>query len=137
MPQIPVSVTVDFTNVSVNGNQFSENPAWSVDPQEVQCHNGQNTLTWTLTATNLPAGSAAASAAAFPQSGAIEFKTSNSQGWSGGPPTTQPNGKAEATDNFQNLTIPVKFFYTTYVVLTKPSITSQTYSYDPDVEDIP
>lgn len=133
MPQIPVSVTVDFTGVSLNGNQFSGNPSWTVAPQEVQCHNGQNTITWTLNATNLPAGSAAA----FPQSGAIVFKTSNSQGWNGGPPTTQTNGTVTATDNFQNLTTPVKFYYTTYVVLTKAQITSQAYSYDPDVEDIP
>ena len=131
MPQLPVAVNVDFSSVTIRGNQFSGNPAWTFTPPELQVHNGQNNIKWTLTAVNLPTNAQAA----FASSNAVQFKGTNNPPWTGTAPATQPDGTVTAGDNFQNLASSQKFYYNTNIVLSAPSVVSQSYTFDPDVEN--
>lgn len=130
MPKKPVSVTCDLTGTFSNGWTGTE-PAWTFDPDPLQCHNGNNAITWTLTATNVPTGFTAA----FSNPG-IVFKPSPA--WTGTTPTNQTDGTVTAEDNFQNLAAAVTFAYTTSVTVTPPagsSFSAQTFTKDPDVEN--
>jgi len=132
MPQIPVSVVVDFTGVTYNNGVWTGTPSWTI-PSNVSVHNGQNTITWTLTANNVSSGYSAG----FPSASAIVFKSTNNPPWSGGTPTTQSATSVTASDNFQGLASAVKFYYTTNVVLTTAASISNTFTYDPDIENEP
>ncbi len=131
MPKIPVGVSVDFSNVTVAGNQFSGNPSWTFNPGSVPVQHGHNKITWTLTATNVPSGASAM----FADSNAIQFKPANQIQWTGSQPTKKSASEVEADDNFHSLSTTQTFYYNTNVTLSAPSVTAQTYTYDPDVEN--
>src|SRR5258708_24023874 len=112
MPKVPVTVNVDFSPLTVQNGVPSGIPNWNVSPDHVPCHNGQNNITWTLTATNIPTGFTAA----FTDPG-VAFKTSPQ--WTGGSPQNSANNSTvSASDNFQNLTNAVQYRYTTSVKMT-------------------
>lgn len=131
MPKVSCTVTVDFSGVRLVGTQFQGTPSWAFSPDPLPVYKGQNNVSWTLVANNLPQGANAS----FPASNPIVFKPSNPIPWTGGPPTKQSDGTVTASDNFGNLAATEDFFYTVSVVLTQPLIIEQTYSYDPEIEN--
>jgi hypothetical protein len=134
LPQLPVSVTCNLTGTfnASNGTWTGQQPAWTFNPDSVKVHNGQNNITWTLTATNIPTGFTAA----FTDPG-VAFKTSPQ--WTGGSPqNASGNQSVAASDNFQNLASTVKFRYTTSVTLTPnpgTGYSATTFTHDPDIEN--
>lgn len=131
MPQVNVSVGVDFTNVVMQGGSLVGTPNWTVSPDPLEVHNGNNNITWTLTVSNLPQGCSAA----FDPSNPIVFKSNNSQQWVGSAPAVQRDGTVTAGDNFQGLTAAVNFYYS--INLAVSITTSQAFSKDPDIENEP
>ena len=140
MPNLPVGVTVNFNGVSyVSGQGWQGTPSWSFDPGNCKAHNGNNNITWTLTANNVPTGYTAGFTADTNDEGGVVFKASNPDPWTGTTPTKQDDGTVQATDNFQNLGASQKFHYTTSVTLTPDSGTTGaagTWTHDPDVENV-
>lgn len=132
MPQLNVTVTADFSGVTVSNGTFSGSPSWSVSPDPLEVHNGQNNITWTLAATNLPANGTAA----FSPTSPIAFKASNSVTWAGSTPTRQTDGTVQASDNFTGLSSAVHFLYDINIILTVGQY-SQAYTKDPDIENEP
>ena len=131
MPQLAVSVAVDFAGVTYNNRAWGGSPSFTVSPSSLQVHNGNNNITWTLTATNVPAGCTAA----FPAVGVV-FKTTNDPPWVGTTPTTQSDGTVTASDNFSKLDSALDFAYSTIVQLTNTADgTTTQFTYDPDVEN--
>jgi hypothetical protein len=131
LPKRPVAITCNLTGTynSSTNSWTGAQPAWTFTPDPLQCHNGNNAITWTLTASNVPTGFTASLTS-------IVFKPTPP--WTGGAPAKQTDGTVTAGDNFQNITTPVEFGYTTTVAVTpNPGTTGQgtTFSYDPEVEN--
>ena len=138
MPNIAITVNVDFTGVTVQNGAWSGQPTWTVTPSNAQAQAGNNKITWSLTTLNsssqnsVPAGYSAS----FTSDG-IVFKSTNQQEWDD-PPALQGNGTITADDNFHGLTENVFFYYSTKVQLTPNAGTNGptgTFSADPDVEN--
>jgi hypothetical protein len=143
MANLSVGVNVDFTGVTYTpGNGWSPQPAWTFTPPNLEAHQGNNKITWTLTTNNasgqntVPAGYTAAFASG---TSGVAFKATNPVAWTGSTPTMQPDGTITANDNFQNLDENETFNYTTTVVLTPNAGTNGqqgTFTWDPDVENV-
>lgn len=130
MPVRPVNVNVDFANVTIQNGIPSGLPTWNVVPKKIKCHHGQNTVKWTLAATNLPTGCSAI----FPTVSPVVFNASPV--WPGGDPAKQQDGTITAEDDFQNQTTAVEFGYTVNVQLVNGS-NVYDFPHDPDVENAP
>jgi len=128
MPNRPVTVNVDFKNVTIQNGVPSGLPVWNVVPTKVKCHNGQNNIIWTLSATNIPTGCTAM----FPGVSPIVFNASPV--WPGDDPAKQSDGTVTAGDNFQNQAASVEFGYTVNVTLQDGS-NYYDFPHDPDVEN--
>src|SRR5262249_49183059 len=101
---------------------------------KAKASNGNNNINWNLHAANPPGGYTSA----FPNSGAIVFKSSNNPQWPGGTPTTQSGTSVTAADNIENQTTTNHFHYTTTIVVTEPhGVTTTTFTHDPQVENDP
>ena len=93
MPDIPVNVNVNLTGVSYQNGVWSGDPSWHFEPHTAHALPGDNTISWTLRASNPPGGYASA----FPSASAIVFKSTDDPQWSGGTPTTQDATSVTAT----------------------------------------
>jgi hypothetical protein len=136
MPNIPITINVDFTGVTYQNGAWSGTPAFTPSPASQGVQQGNNKITWTLTTLNanrqntVPAGYTPG----FTSDG-IVFKVTNQQPWNNAP-ALQPDGTITASDNFQNLSQDVYYYYTTKVQLTPQAGTNgqpNTWSFDPDV----
>jgi len=130
LPKKPVGVACNLAGTFNNGWTGAQ-PAWTVTPESLKCQHGNNKITWTLTAQNVPTGFSAA----FTNPGVV-FKPVPP--WTGSTPANQSNGTITADNNFRALPAPVKFDYTASVTVTPNPGTPyppQTFSYDPDVEN--
>ena len=130
MPNIPITINVDFTGVSYSNGAWSGTPGFSAAPPSAGVHQGNNKIVWTLAATSVPGGYTGGFA-----SDGIVFKSTNQQPWNNAP-VKEPDGTITASDNFQNLSQDVAYYYTTKVQLTPQAGTNgqpNTWSFDPDV----
>jgi hypothetical protein len=131
---VTVDVGVNFTGVTYDAATKTFTvpagaPRWSV-PAFTQVRPGQNTITWSLTATNVPANCPAA----FTPGAGIVFDAT----WKGG--GVQPgtvNGTLQVADNFNAGGPNVDYPYVIGVTLTGPGANGGTQAFvlDPDVEN--
>ena len=138
MPNIPITVNVDFTPVTIKNGQWSGQPTWTVTPSNAQAQQGNNKVTWSLTTLNSSSQNSVPSgySASFTGDG-IVFKSTNQQAWDD-PPALQTDGTITADDNFQGLSANVYYYYTTKVQLKPNAGTTGptgTFTADPDVEN--
>lgn len=138
MANIGITINVDFTGVTYSNGLWSGTPAFTATPASAPVHQGNNKVTWTLTTLNGSNQNAVPSGytAGFTTDGII-FKSTNLQPWNNAP-VLQPDGTITASDNFQNLSQNVFYYYTTKVQLTPQAGTNGTansWSFDPDVEN--
>lgn len=135
---VPVNVNVNLTGVSYSNGSWSGTPRWTVAPPTVQVHPGTNTINWNLNA-QAPSGYTAKFAPMDPNhtdKNPIYFPASSN--WTGGPPTRDSDTLVTATDNFSSITQPTDYYYGVNVTLTQTSSgVSQTFNYDPEVENEP
>jgi hypothetical protein len=128
-----VNVNVNLSGVSYANGAWSGTPTWHFVPHKAHVLEGDNTVTWTLHASNPGQGYSAA----FPSSSPIVFKSTNDPQWPGGTPTIQSDGTVDASDNFDGVTATYEYKYTTSVVVTAPGGATQTFTHDPDIENDP
>ena len=121
------TVTVEFTYNGANP------PTWNFDPDTVQMPQGQDTLSWTLSAGNLPTGWSAR----FHDSEGITFGPNAN--WPGTTPTAvagDPLGYACSENNANANRAPIDYPYCSMVqVLDANGAVHATYTSDPQVEN--
>jgi hypothetical protein len=130
MPNIPITINVDFTGVTYSNGAWAGTPGFNAAPDSAPVHNGNNNITWTLAAVNPPTGYTAG----FTSDG-IVFKVTNQQPWNNAP-TLQADGTITASANFARLSADEYFYYTTKVQLTPQAGingASNSWTFDPDV----
>jgi hypothetical protein len=93
--------------------------------------NANATIQWVLTGQQMPAQSSVR----FPATGAIAFKSGYN--WPGSTPAIDPSNSSMYTATDSNAPGQQGDFpYTTTVTFTDANGNSQTYSYDPDVDNL-
>ena len=125
-----VRVSCNLAGTFDNG-WTGQQPAWTVEPDSVKCKPGNNKLTWSLEASNAPAGFTAA----FTNPG-IVFKPQPP--WTGSTPENKNNGTVTADNNYERIAVKTKYPYTAFVTVTPPpgsQFPPKTFSFDPEVEN--
>jgi hypothetical protein len=129
---VPIHVHVNFNNISYDPTTQqwtipSGTPNWNV-PASVPVSPGQNLLTWTLDAAQVPDGFEAA----FDPSIGIAFAT----GWPGGEPTMVDDETIQCTDDFESAPDNPSYYYSITVNLAQTGgSASHAFTLDPDIKN--
>jgi hypothetical protein len=126
-----ISVSVDFSGVTFENGQWFNQPSWSITPTDQLVPpvypGNTNTITWTLSASNVPSGFTAAFS-----DPAINF--TGDVMWTGGAPSNQTSNTCVVGDNFDGLPTEDTYEYEVVVNLSNGAVT-EPFLYDPDVEN--
>jgi hypothetical protein len=127
---VPIHVHVNFNGISYNPatQQWTipaGAPSWTV-PATVAVPPGSNLLTWSLGATQLPAGFEAE----FDPSDGVVF----SAGWPGGAPYMVDEDTIQCTDDFTASPNNPSYYYSVTVNLTDGTV-SRAFTLDPDIQN--
>lgn len=127
----PISVNVNFHNVSYANGVWSGAPAWNV-PQNVNVPPSKAgdtmLLRFNLNAAAVPTGFTAS----FANTNPILFD----QNWTGGPPSSENSTTITVDDTFNGLSTNQEYEYSVSVTLggmVGTQFVSQTWTLDPDV----
>ena len=129
---VPIPVHVNFKGISYDSatGQWtipSGKPEWSV-PATVAVAPGNNLLTWTLTASHVPAGFTCV----FDASSGIVFDSD----WPGGSPAMVDDTTIEATDDFTAGPNHNEYYYSVTVDLEQTTGTAtKSFKLDPDIQN--